>query len=289
MNLSVIVPTFNRPEQLNCCLTALSKQRFSGEWELVVVNDGGSLQSSSVIKEFKDSLNITYLYQENSGPATARNKGANISRGRYLVFLDDDCEPDVDWLSALYHRAHPGQMVGGKTINRLDKNLFSLSSQLIVTFLYEYFINTPWYFFTSNNFLVDRQSYMRLGGFNENFKTSAGEDREFCARWLSHGNSMQYEPRAIIEHAHYLTLRTFWKQHFKYGKAARQYGASLDQIGIQRVPFSLNFYMKLIKWPFTQRKGSLLVRLRLSVLLVISQLATALGFFHSVFWDRNRI
>ena len=192
--------------------------------------------------------------------------------------MDDDCEPKSDWLENLVRSAGEGLIIGGRTENKLVNNMCSEASQQLVTFLYHYFENTPWYFFTSNNFLVDRKSFLEVGGFDESFPTSAGEDREFCTRWLASGLELKYEPSAIIDHAHQLTLNTFWRQHYKYGKAASQYRKSIESLGVSPNATQPNFYLKLMVFPFKENRLSFSRQVRISWLFCISQMATFSGF-----------
>lgn len=88
MLVSVIIPTYNRSELLQRCLRSLVAADVPG-LEVIVVDDGGTDDSRSVCAAFPQ---VTYLWQENAGPATARNLGASRSHGRYLAFIDSDDE-----------------------------------------------------------------------------------------------------------------------------------------------------------------------------------------------------
>lgn len=287
LKVSVIIPTYNRPKALKSCLDALSLQQVSEAWEVVVIDDGGKPDLNELIQSFTEHLNIQFKRQENSGPAKARNYGASIAKGEYLAFLDDDCEPSSKWLTNLLEQAEPKKMIGGKTENSLQDNPYSESSQLIVSFLIRYFSETPWWFFTSNNLLVDRDSYLQIGGFNASFATSAGEDREFCAKWLNSGFQMEYEATAVIQHLHDLSLRSFWKMHRKYGRASNAYHKALQNLGIQPIPFRIAFYWKLLTYPWKAVEAKFLFKVRLSVLIFLSQIAIMSGFVTSRFYKNE--
>src|SRR5437870_3627411 len=90
---SIIVPTFQRPVQLATCLQALAGLRYPRErFEVFVVDDGSSVPPSDVVARIRGEINITLLIQHHSGPAAARNAGAERARGHVLAFTDDDCE-----------------------------------------------------------------------------------------------------------------------------------------------------------------------------------------------------
>ncbi len=275
--VSVIIPTYNRPNSLRACLNSLKAQCLSEDWEVIVVDDGGKESLNALKKEFQQSLSLTVIRQENSGPATARNRGAAVAKGKFLAFLDDDCEPEMDWLEKLLINAQTGVMIGGRTKNKLIQNNCSEASQILVSFLYEYFEDTPWYFFTSNNFLVDKQAFISISGFDESFRTSAGEDREFCTRWKQKGYRMDYRIEALIHHSHNLSMKSFWKQHLKYGTAAIQYRKNSKKLNIPSPPFRIKFYFKMLNRAWTSG-NNLFGRIKLLSLIMISQIATFIGF-----------
>src|SRR5574341_76745 len=120
----------------------------------------------------------------------------------------------------------PEFCVGGRTSNALPDNPYSAASQSLITYLY-----TRWNpsagptFFASNNVAVPAASFKEIGGFDARFPYAAGEDRDFCDRWLRYGFPMAYAPEAIVYHSHALTLRSFWWQHYNYGRGARYFHA----------------------------------------------------------------
>jgi len=281
--VSIILPTYNRPQSLETCLRALSKLLFQRPWEVIVVDDGSDHDLSTLINGFKNDLNILLIQQNNNGPASARNHGVTHAKGKYIAFIDDDCEPNVDWLTRLIEHASEGVMVGGKTINKLKSNSYSETSQLLVSFLYQYFKNTPWYFFTSNNFLVDKQSFINMGGFDESFKTSAGEDREFCIRWKHFGHSMHYCNQALIWHAHDQNFHSFRNMHFKYGKASVTFMDKTKELKVPKIPFRIQFYLQLLSYPFQIKRFTFFRKCRIFMLMFLSQIMTAIGYFMSRF------
>ena len=97
---SIIIPTFNRAVQLRNCLAAIAALDFPADnFEVIVVDDGSKSLSDAIVNKFSKSLKISLLSQKNSGPAAARNNGADRATGQFLVFTDDDCAPATDWLT----------------------------------------------------------------------------------------------------------------------------------------------------------------------------------------------
>ena len=282
---SIIVATYNRKRQLARCLESLAGLHYPRDrFEAIVVNDGGEAPDA-VVTSFSDDLHVTLLHQRHAGVAAGRNTGAAQAKGEFLAFTDDDCTPDPDWLGALAKRfaAVPNHLIGGRTLNVLPDNPLATASQLLVTYLYAYY-NTDAdqaRFFAGNNMSLATDRFHSMGGFNATYTRAAAEDRDLCDRWLYHGYRMTYAPEAIVQHAHALKLRTFWRQHFNYGRGAfqfRQARALRDQEPIKLEPPS--FYANLLRYPFvdSQNRRALL----LALLLTVSQAANAAGFF----WEK---
>lgn len=279
---SVVIPTRNRPGCLERCLEALSKLDYPSDgFEVVVVDDGSEppADGTSTGKAL-GSLDVRFHRQDSSGPATARNLGVSMARGRYVAFVDDDCLPDRDWLRALEAsvRDRHDVCVGGLVINDLPENLYSTASQLLVDYLYEVYDSSESRFFCSNNMCVSATDFLEVGGFDTGFALPAGEDRDLCCRWLEAGKALIYDPKAIVRHAHSLTMRGFSRQHYSYGRGAYYYHlrrSARTNAHLKVEPF--RFYWNLLLFPM--RRLGIVRGILVSGLLVLSQAANAIGFF----------
>lgn len=281
---SIIIPTYARPYRLAKCLRSLKQLQYPPDrLEIIVVNDGGNEPLDEIIQTCAPDLQVRLIHQTNQGPASARNTGARHATGEFLAFVDDDCEPTPGWLQhlAVQLRQTPEAMVGGHTFNQLPHNLYSAASQLLIDYLYGYYHlhSRNNRFFTSNNLALAVQSFQKLGGFDADaFRKPAGEDRELCARWNALNYPMVYLPHAQMVHSHELTFKTFWKQHFTYGRGAyafHQARARHNQNQLTIEPFS--FYWNLIFYPF--RQCSVWSASQYCFLFVVSQIANTSGFF----------
>jgi GT2 family glycosyltransferase len=284
--ISVVIPTYNRVTALYNCLTAVSRMNYPEErLETIVVNDGGWLPVGQIMENFSERIRLQIVSQKNKGPASARNRGARIAEGEYIAFTDDDCLPDTNWLRCLADRFEktPGSAVGGKTRNILDDNSFSCASQIIVDFLYRYYNRDPVVrFLASNNLAVPAKAFRSVHGFNADMDLAAGEDREFCDRWRNHGFSLVYAPEALVHHRHELSLVSYWKQHYNYGKGAWCYRKiQAKRNGKKIAQERPSFYSNLLFGSSRHLKD--LQRLRIFVLIVFSQIATTIGFFVAYF------
>lgn len=287
-DFSVVIPTYNRPERLEQCLRSIADLDYAREnFEVIVVDDGSYMPMAPVIEKFKDSFTLNLIRQSNAGPASARNTGAAAAKGNTIVFTDDDCRPDANWLKtiAAARKDDPQALIGGRTLNALPGNVFSTASQLLIDYLYDYYNQgqVDSMFFASNNFAVPRDEYQKLSGFDTSFPLAAGEDREFCDRWQHHGLPMRYAPRVKIHHAHSLTLSSFWRQHFNYGRGAFCFHQIRGQRQSQPMKVEpINFYLQLLAYPISREQG---VRgLVISSLFVLSQFANVTGFF----WESSK-
>ena len=275
---SVVVPTYRRPERLADCLRSLEKLDYPRDrFEVVVVDDG----SGAPLDPGRVSIDVTVITQPHAGPATARNTGAARARGDHLAFTDDDCQAEPDWLRELAAGLDgtPDLAVGGRTVNALADNLYASATQLLVDYLSEWTrASGRAAFFASNNLAVPTELFRARGGFDTGFPLAAGEDREFCDRWIRLGGRLSYAPRAVIRHGHHLTLPGYWRQHVNYGRGALRYHRRRAQSTSAQPPATpLSFYLRLVASPLTRARGSR--RFSLTGLLALAQVATAMGYW----------
>ncbi|MGQ0657624.1 MAG: glycosyltransferase [Chromatiales bacterium] len=285
---SIIVPTCSRPQALSACLESLAGLHYPHElYEVIVVDDGSELPSEGIVARYRQRIRLTLIRQENAGPASARNAGAQRAQGELLAFTDDDCRPEPGWLGCLARAfgQAPDCMVGGRTVNVLTDNLYSVTSQLIVDIVYRHYNADPRQarFVASNNLAMRAQDFHHIGGFDPVFRTS--EDRELCDRWLHQGRRITYCPEARVGHAHALTLFSFVRQHFGYGRGAQRYHRLRSQRQSGSLGKEFGFHLNLRNWlwyPFTQVHASHV--LPVALLLGLWQMANFAGFM----WEAVR-
>jgi len=280
--ISIVVPTFDRPEALPRCLDGIAAMAGAGpDLEVVVVNDGGEPPSRAVIERLRGRLDVRVIDQRRAGPAAARNAGAERARGTVVAFLDDDCVPQQGWLAALAVRcaAEPDAAIGGRTINALPENPYSTASQLVVDHLYAHHNadGRAATFLASNNVAFPRRELLEIGSFDARFPRPAGEDRDLCDRWHRLGRRMVFAPEAVVRHAHVLGMGTFWRQHFDYGRGAFSFRRARAQREGTRIALERpRFYADLLRAPFATHGGAR--GAGLALLLVVSQVASTAGY-----------
>ena len=286
VSFSIIIPTHQRPQPLHNCLSAINRLDYPKElFEVIVINDGGDLNQASMMDIFAGQMDVKFFSQPKAGPAAARNTGASRARNRYLVFTDDDCMPAVDWLLKFNNRlsSMSADAIAGRTINLLDKNPYSTASQILVDFLYQYYNSNTFRtgFFTSNNLLLAADIFREIGGFDIHFPKAAAEDRDLCDRLLFHEKKVIFADEIIVFHAHSLNFPAFCRQHFNYGKGAYFYHKKYTARHGARVRLEpLPFYSKLFLYQL--RGTSPKFKFRILLLLVVSQIANAAGYFFRI-------
>jgi glycosyltransferase involved in cell wall biosynthesis len=281
LNVSIVVPTFARPVKLRRCLDGIARlEAATFSFEVVVVDDGGPEPLDALIASYAESLDVRLIRQSRAGPATARNAGAALARGRFLAFIDDDCTPAPDWLSAFVAELEQDdrRLLGGRVENALPENPYSTASEHISQFAYEYSHTggalEP--FFTTNNIALAADLFRAVGGFLSSIPSATAEDKEFCDRWRTHGLPLAHVPSAVVHHAHDLTFGRFLRQHFDYGRGILAFRLMRSRRAKSAfVPEPLKFYTGLLLSPM--HRPSSVGRSRLVALLVASQLATLVG------------
>ncbi len=280
--ISVVIPTCNRPQPLARCVDALVAQRYlPGQFEVIVVDDGG--ERAVELQDHHGSVNLRVVRQRNAGPAQARNTGAALATGRYLVFLDDDCVPDCEWLvnfSQAFAERPARTLFGGLVASGDPHNVYIEVSELFIGVILRRYhpARGGIYFFRSTNMGLARDEFLQLGGFDESFRTA--EDRDFCDRWQQRGGGLVYLPGARVVHRNALTFRSFVRQHFAYGRGAfRFHKARLERHSSRIDRTILTYYVHVLQEVVRLRGKALAARLALFVAWQIANLAGFLWEF----------
>lgn len=257
--VSIVVPTRDRPEALARCVAALSAQSAGESLEVVVVDDG-SADAARVAAIVAATPSARLVRLGGVGPAAARNVGVRSARGAVVLFTDDDCVPDRSWAATLAAavRAAPDAVTGGVTLCAPGAAATVRATEVITRVLAS---QTP---FRATNNVGTSCSLLLACPFDERFAAAAGEDRDWCARLAAVGVALRTASDAVVVHDPATGLRRFWRQHVRYGRAAR----TLRADGRSE---PLSFYAALVAEGF--REGP-----QVGLLVVLAQLATVVGF-----------
>jgi glycosyltransferase involved in cell wall biosynthesis len=262
MQISIVVPTRDRPLALARCLGALR-----GQHELVVVDDG-SRDRAALAWALEAAPDAALVRAGGHGPATARNLGARAASGDVVCFVDDDCEAAPGWADALARRAARDGAAAGRTVPPPGASAAVRASQTIVEGITAASLDRAsgrLGFAPSCNLALAREALERLP-FDGSFPDAAGEDRDWSARANGAGLGPTYVPEAVVAHRQQLGARGFVRQQYRYGRGAVRYRAAGEGRGLAPPAF----YAGLVRRGFKDGAA-------VGALVVVAQAATALG------------
>lgn len=281
--VSVVIPTRNRPDSILACLDALAAQTLPRDrFEVVVVDDGSDPCLVLDPSRWASKCPVKLVRQDNTGPAGARNRGLAEAVGEWIAFTDDDTLPRPDWLATLVAvlERNPGALVGGRTVNGLQDDLFAETSMLVLDLAYAHFNRNTAdaAFFASNNMALRRDGFLACGGFDVRF-VIASEDREFCDRWRMQRRPLVWERGAVVEHRHPQGFSSFCRLHFRYGIGAFHHHALRKARGSGMMGSDLGFHRRLpIAFLRATENRPLALRLALAWRLLLWEVVNAVGF-----------
>lgn len=228
-SISVVIPTHRRPVPLARCLRGISRSLQPGDAVEIVVVDDGSDCSYDEALEAAD-IPVTYLRQEQSGPATARNLGLRASTGDIVAFLDDDCVPARGWLAGVRQAfADRPELdgVGGPVLALHPER--AVARFVDVTGIGSHASHDlyGWQLITANA-AFRREPLEAVGGFDEAYPAAAGEDFDLSRRMWAAGFVLGVHAGAVVYHHHPTTVAALVRAGRRYG-SARTKLESLDR------------------------------------------------------------
>jgi glycosyltransferase involved in cell wall biosynthesis len=218
---SVIVPVFNRPEEVRELLDSLTRQTFS-DFEVVIVEDGSTIDCKEVVTRFHD-LNIEYIFKPNSGPGPSRNVGYARARGKYFVVFDSDCIIPSDYFETVTRQLESTSIDAWGGPDRAHENFtllqramgYTMSSVLTTGGIRGAKKHVGSFQPRSFNMGISKEVFEKTGGFT--FDRFA-EDIEFSIRMKKMGFQVALIPDAFVYHKRRTTLRQFYNQVFNFGR-----------------------------------------------------------------------
>ena len=215
---SVIIPTYHRNDLLAKCLDCLAPgvQTLPPEqYEVIVTDDGSQTTAEEMIRDRYPWAKWVAGFRQ--GPAANRNNGARYAQGQWLVFTDDDCLPDPQWLEA-YAKAivsEPSCLVfeGRTYVDRPRKSLAEISPA-----------NESGGYLWSCNFAIQRQFFESMAGFDERFPYAAMEDVELRRRLTKTGYKFSFIKTASVCHP--------WKHNGGWKKLKQHQESTLIYLSI---------------------------------------------------------
>ncbi len=223
MKYSLIIPVYNRPDEVDELLASLEAQTMT-DFEVVIVEDGSTIPCQSIVKEHASRLALRYYRKENSGPGQSRNYGAERSQGEYLIVLDSDCVLPPGYLQAVDEElsSNPCDAFGGpdrahESFTPVQKAInYSMTSFFTTGGIRGGKKKLDKFYPRSFNMGIRADLYSRLGGFSA---MRFGEDIDFSIRIFQSGASCRLFPEAWVWHKRRTDMIKFFKQVHNSGIA----------------------------------------------------------------------
>lgn len=223
MFFSIIIPLYNRPQEIDELLHTLTQQTYL-QFEVIVIEDGSTLDAKEIVDSYADRLDIHYYFKENGGQGFARNFGFERAKGDYFVVFDSDCLIPIDYLEIVknYLLEHQLDAYGGPdgahpSFTPVQKAIsYSMTSPFTTGGIRGNKKHIGQFHPRSFNMGISREVWERTGGF---ILTRLGEDIEFSIRIQSMGFKIGLIPDAIVFHKRRTDLRQFYKQLHFFGRA----------------------------------------------------------------------
>ncbi len=229
MKYSIIVPVYNRPDEVDELLQSLCDQKLK-DFEVLIVEDGSQRDCKAIVEKYHDRLDVKYFMKPNSGPGQSRNYGAEHANGEWLIILDSDVvlpegylESVDNSLSSLHSplsskivafggpdAAHPDFTPVQKAIS------YSMTSFFTTGGIRGGKAKLDKFYPRSFNMGIRRDVYQQLGGFT---KMRFGEDIDFSYRIVEAGYQPRLFPEAWVWHKRRTDFRKFFRQVYNSGIA----------------------------------------------------------------------
>lgn len=217
---SVIVPVYNRIDEVEDLLQSLATQSFT-DFETIIMEDGSTMPCEDTVKKFQDRIDVKYYFKDNEGRSIARNHGIERASGDYFIFFDSDCVIPENYFEILDKRlnATPLDCFGGpdaahSSFTPVQKAIsFAMTSFLTTGGIRGGKIQLEKFVPRSFNMGYSRKVYERVGGFREMFS----EDIDMSTRIRMAGFSIGLISDAEVYHKRRVDFGKFWRQVHVFG------------------------------------------------------------------------
>ncbi len=223
MKFSLIVPVFNRPDEVMELLTSLEKQT-NKDFELIIVEDGSTIDCKKVVEDFSEKLDIKYFYKKNEKPAIARNYGVARASGEYVVFVDSDVivppeyfEKVEKYLSQEDIDAYGGPDAASPDFSAIQKAISYSMTSFLTTGNIRGGEKIAKFYPRSFNMGIKKTVFEEIGGFPVT-RMHPGEDMVFAIEIIERGYKTRLFKDAFVYHKRRNTLKSFFLQVFRFGK-----------------------------------------------------------------------
>ena len=275
MKYSIIVPVFNRPDEVDELLESLCHQDVK-DFEVIIVEDGSKKPCKDVCDKYASILDLHYYYKENSGPGQSRNYGAERANGEWLIVLDSDVVLPKDYLRNVESGMRNEDAFGGPDASHPS---FTPIQKAISYSMTSFFTTggirggkgkkLDKFFPRSYNMGIRREVYQELGGFT---KMRFGEDIDFSYRIIEAGYKTALIPEAWVWHKRRTDFRKFFRQVYNSGIARinleKRHPGTMKLVHLLPTVFTIGVLGCLLLAPFCY--GLTLLPLVLYCLLILA-------------------
>jgi len=224
MKFSVIIPVFNRPDEINDLIQSIVDQKYR-DLEIIVIEDGSSISSKKIIDSFKSKINLQYHEISNKGPGLARNYGVKFANAEWIIFFDSDCTIPENYFYEVNKFLKSNEDIhffGGpdkskKNFSFLQKSInHSMTSMLTTGGIRGSKYSVDKFLPRSFNMGVKKNKFLEIEGFSS---MRYGEDLDLTYRLLSSRAKSSFIKNAYVYHKRRNNLFAFYNQIFSSGTA----------------------------------------------------------------------
>ncbi|WP_147677986.1 glycosyltransferase [Algibacter pacificus] len=222
LEFSFIIPVYNRPDEIQELLESFVDLKTDTNFEIVIVEDGSKVSSKPIVDSFKNKLDISYYFKENSGPGDSRNYGMQRAKGNYFIILDSDCILPSHYLSevekgltANYVDCFGGPDAAHQSFTNLQKAInFSMTSVITTGGIRGNKNSVDTFQPRSFNMGLSKKAFQASGGFG---RIHPGEDPDLSIRLWDLGFKTALISEAFVYHKRRISWSNFYKQVYKFG------------------------------------------------------------------------
>ena len=284
---SIIIPLYNRPQEIKELLESLCTQTYP-HFEVLVIEDGSTQDAKAIVESFQDSLRVYYFFKENSGQGFSRNYGFERAKGDYFIIFDSDILVPPDYLEIVNRgiqdlglEAFGGPDAAHSSFTPVQKAIsYAMTSPFTTGGIRGNKKHVGQFHPRSFNMGLSRRVYEKVGGF---ILTRLGEDIEYSIRIHENGFKTGLIPEAKVYHKRRTSFYQFYKQLHFFGRARiniyKHFPAELKLVHFFPAFFTIGLFFLLLLSVFALSLAHLGWVIFLPYLLLI--------FFHALYREKS--
>ncbi len=222
LQFSFIIPVYNRPDEIEELLQSFKSLEGELPFEIVIVEDGSSINCKKVVEAFQKDLNLSYYFKENTGPGDSRNFGMKKAGGNYFIILDSDCilpksylKTVHTYLTSRYVDCFGGPDAAHQSFSNLQKAInFAMTSIITTGGIRGGQSSNKKFQPRSFNMGLSKSAFLKSGGFGT---IHPGEDPDLSIRLNDLGFDTVLIQEAFVYHKRRISWKKFYQQVHKFG------------------------------------------------------------------------